>query len=214
MFVAVVAIPAACGRATEPPSPVAPEASTAARVAAPSDADLARVRTVLDTDGKIQAIKLYREITGCGLAEAKSAVDAMDQYPSGDVADRPDATVWVESRVSRVDGQLRLDVEKDHVVVRDATGETHPHWIPMASTIKTKVGQSGDENSASQDVKGTVTYTVLTQQAVRPDGGRTTGFVSCTFEFTGESVPGSDGVRWWRLKRVGRPDASHDAGKK
>lgn len=39
---------------------------------------LAEVRELLRKNLKINAIKRYREITGCGLAEAKNAVEAME----------------------------------------------------------------------------------------------------------------------------------------
>jgi ribosomal protein L7/L12 len=37
------------------------------------------VGRLIDAGKKIQAIKLYRELTGTGLREAKAAVDAMDR---------------------------------------------------------------------------------------------------------------------------------------
>ena len=43
-----------------------------------SGGDLTRVRDVLRSEGKIPAIKLYRQLTGAGLADAKHAVDAME----------------------------------------------------------------------------------------------------------------------------------------
>jgi hypothetical protein len=42
----------------------------------PTDVD--EVRTLLATQGKIAAIKRYRELTGVGLKEAKDAVEAME----------------------------------------------------------------------------------------------------------------------------------------
>ena len=42
-----------------------------------SDADLKRVQDTFHADGIIQAIRVYREITGQGLAEAKHAVEAI-----------------------------------------------------------------------------------------------------------------------------------------
>ena len=44
-----------------------------------SEGDLASVRDVLRDEGKIQAIKRYRELTGAGLLEAKNAVDALER---------------------------------------------------------------------------------------------------------------------------------------
>jgi ribosomal protein L7/L12 len=41
--------------------------------------DLAEVRTLLDQGKKIQAIKVYRQMTGIGLKEAKMAVEAIEQ---------------------------------------------------------------------------------------------------------------------------------------
>ena len=42
-----------------------------------SDDDLANIRSALAAGEKIEAIKLYRELTGAGLAEAKQAVEAL-----------------------------------------------------------------------------------------------------------------------------------------
>jgi hypothetical protein len=42
-----------------------------------SDGDLARVREQALAGNMIPAIKLYREATGCGLKEAKDAVEAL-----------------------------------------------------------------------------------------------------------------------------------------
>lgn len=49
----------------------------------PDDADLVeQVQTLLAQGQKIQAIKIYREATGAGLAEAKNAVEAIEQGPA------------------------------------------------------------------------------------------------------------------------------------
>ena len=207
-----VAMLVACDRTSEPAPPAASQPSPAARAAQPSEADLERMRKALDAGDKIEAIRLYREITGCGLAEAKAAVDAIGDDPRGDVLGRPDATVWVESRVSRVDGALQLKVDTSRVVVRRDSGESRPAWIPMASKIDTTIAQSGDENSAVQSVKGTITYIALVRQSDEQEGRG--NFLSCAFEFTEESVPGTDGVRWWRLKRVAPRDEHEGAGQK
>ena len=37
-----------------------------------------RLIELIQADNKIQAIKLYRELTGVGLAEAKDAVEALE----------------------------------------------------------------------------------------------------------------------------------------
>ena len=53
-----------------PAEPLAPPA--------PPDADaLETVRPILERDGKIAAIKAYRERTGTGLRDAKSAIDSL-----------------------------------------------------------------------------------------------------------------------------------------
>ncbi len=58
-----------CGRVT-PKKPAA--------LPAPPDLDaLEAVRPILEKDGKIAAIKAYRERTGTGLREAKLAVDSL-----------------------------------------------------------------------------------------------------------------------------------------
>jgi ribosomal protein L7/L12 len=46
------------------------------------DGRLSEVRAALATGNKIGAIKLYREVAGVGLKEAKDAVEAMDVGPS------------------------------------------------------------------------------------------------------------------------------------
>jgi ribosomal protein L7/L12 len=46
------------------------------RALAPEEVE--RVRGVLRTGNKLEAIKLHRELSGAGLREAKDAVDAMD----------------------------------------------------------------------------------------------------------------------------------------
>lgn len=43
-----------------------------------SEGELASVRDLLRAEGKIQAIKRYRELTGAGLLDAKNAVEAME----------------------------------------------------------------------------------------------------------------------------------------
>lgn len=50
----------------------------AAQRPALDDAARARIRAVLASDGKIAAIKLYRELTGAGLKDAKDAVEALE----------------------------------------------------------------------------------------------------------------------------------------
>lgn len=49
-----------------------------AGLAPPVDAELEPVRALARQGEKIRAIKLHREITGSGLAEAKAAVDRME----------------------------------------------------------------------------------------------------------------------------------------
>jgi ribosomal protein L7/L12 len=43
-----------------------------------SDADLRRVREAIFAGRKIEAIRIYRECTGSGLAEAKEFVEALE----------------------------------------------------------------------------------------------------------------------------------------
>lgn len=45
----------------------------------PSDEKLSALRDLIATGRKIEAIKLYREQTNCGLKEAKDVIDAMDE---------------------------------------------------------------------------------------------------------------------------------------
>ena len=44
----------------------------------PADDALEAVRLILEREGKIAAIKAYRERTGVGLREAKEAIDSLD----------------------------------------------------------------------------------------------------------------------------------------
>lgn len=54
--------------------------TSAQPVARPTfEGDLASVRDVLRAEGKIQAIKRYRELTGAGLLDAKNAVEALER---------------------------------------------------------------------------------------------------------------------------------------
>jgi ribosomal protein L7/L12 len=46
-----------------------------AGAAEPEDARMAEVDALLRNDKKIQAIKIYRDVTGAGLVEAKEAVE-------------------------------------------------------------------------------------------------------------------------------------------
>ena len=46
--------------------------------APPDAAALEAVRPILEREGKIPAIKAYREQTGVGLRDAKAAVDSLD----------------------------------------------------------------------------------------------------------------------------------------
>jgi ribosomal protein L7/L12 len=46
--------------------------------AAPAAPDLSAVRSLALSGRKIEAIKVYRELTGAGLADAKAAVEAME----------------------------------------------------------------------------------------------------------------------------------------
>lgn len=43
-----------------------------------SDEEVAEIRAIVDGGNKIEAIKQYRQLTGAGLAEAKSAVEAIE----------------------------------------------------------------------------------------------------------------------------------------
>jgi hypothetical protein len=48
----------------------------------PSPDKMSEVRSLMKAGNKIAAIKVYREITGVGLAEAKQAVESMQLNPS------------------------------------------------------------------------------------------------------------------------------------
>jgi len=47
----------------------------------PSPEDITRVRIALQEGNKILAIKIYREVTGLGLAEAKDAIENFERNP-------------------------------------------------------------------------------------------------------------------------------------
>ena len=65
----------------EPPA-TSPQAQTPeadpSQPPSPADEALEAVRPILEREGKIAAIKAYRERTGVGLREAKEAVDSLD----------------------------------------------------------------------------------------------------------------------------------------
>jgi ribosomal protein L7/L12 len=62
-----------CGESAKREAPAQPP-----RAEMPPDEALEAVRVILERDGKIAAIKAYRERTGVGLREAKAAVDSLD----------------------------------------------------------------------------------------------------------------------------------------
>lgn len=69
LIMAALALGYALGRRTRP-APPPPQAQ-------PDPEALEAARWVLERDGKIAAIKTYRERTGCGLRDAKLAVDTL-----------------------------------------------------------------------------------------------------------------------------------------
>jgi ribosomal protein L7/L12 len=66
-----------CERCGAPLAAAVPEGSTQALSATGATGLEAQVLEIARTQGKIQAIKHYREATGAGLKEAKDAVEAM-----------------------------------------------------------------------------------------------------------------------------------------
>lgn len=62
-------------RPKPPPSPAPLDATNAQRLAA-----------LVRAGEKIEAIKLVREVTGCGLREAKEAVELLERDPTGGLA--------------------------------------------------------------------------------------------------------------------------------
>ncbi|MEZ4651089.1 MAG: ribosomal protein L7/L12 [Candidatus Eisenbacteria bacterium] len=64
------------GRMTKRSDDSRPKLPAAPPPPPPADVE-ARVRALLAQKKKIEAIKLYREATGCGLKEAKEAVEAL-----------------------------------------------------------------------------------------------------------------------------------------
>lgn len=69
LITAALALGYALGRRTRS-EPLAPPVQ-------PDPEALEAVRLILDREGKIAAIKAYRERTGCGLRDAKLAVDTL-----------------------------------------------------------------------------------------------------------------------------------------
>jgi hypothetical protein len=55
----------------------------------PSPDKMSEVRMLVKAGNKIAAIKVYREITGVGLAEAKAAVEAMPLDPNAPIPPTP-----------------------------------------------------------------------------------------------------------------------------
>ena len=61
-----------------------------------SDNEIAEIRSLLTGGDKIAAVKLYRELTEAGLAEAKSAVEAIEvgrAIPGRSLADASNANI-------------------------------------------------------------------------------------------------------------------------
>ena len=73
MALAMVASLAACGAKTEAPATEAPAAAAAPAVEEKTEFDV--VLTGFDAAAKIKVIKVVREVTGQGLAEAKATVE-------------------------------------------------------------------------------------------------------------------------------------------
>ena len=55
----------------------------------PTEEELKEIHSLLRTGKKIEAIKIYRQVTRCGLREAKNAVEAMVVPPQEGDADGP-----------------------------------------------------------------------------------------------------------------------------
>ena len=55
----------------------------------PTPAELERIEAALSAGDKILAIKLCRDFTGLGLAEAKSYVEALSDHPAGNGGQSP-----------------------------------------------------------------------------------------------------------------------------
>lgn len=86
-----------------PAKPTGPGNSAQPRPGAPS-LDTAAVLALVRAGQKISAIKLYREQTGAGLAEAKTAVEALEEgkpLPASSLAPRP-APAADEAEVRRL----------------------------------------------------------------------------------------------------------------
>ena len=84
-----------------------------------------RVRSVLEHGDKIEAIKIYREETGAGLAEAKSAVEALESGREPSIGDGS-VDSDLEAEVLRLLGErkkiqaIKLYRERTGVGLKDA----------------------------------------------------------------------------------------------
>ena len=92
---ASAAVPVECS-VREAPNAVEPPADLHRQVAA-----------VLKSQGKIQAIKVYRELTGLGLKESKDAVEALEREVGG-AEDIPVAELAPSPRVDRTELETKV----------------------------------------------------------------------------------------------------------
>ena len=145
-----------------PPAPIAPTNASApppapppVRLPSPSPADAAsgqaELVTLLREGRKIMAVKRYRELTGVGLAEAKAAIDALEQRLEADPADSfappppgsapaaPDMDALAARVVGLVQGGNKIEAIK---VYREATNVGLREAKEAVETIEARLGRS------------------------------------------------------------------------
>jgi hypothetical protein len=106
--------------------------------------DWARVDELIRNGHFIPAIKLYREITGEGLAESRRAVEARGEYFFGE----PQS----EARPERTDAELRTELaalQQENAALRAATNDATPPPKPQGRWRGRDVLFVGHEHLAS-----------------------------------------------------------------
>ena len=114
-----------------------------------SEADMDTIKEALDQGGKIKAIKLYRECTGCDLASAKSAVERIAAGVSPvDVGEG--ASEWGEfapsdEDVAAISAALSEGRKVEAVgILRDRSGMGLKEAKAAIDGLEVKLGLKGD----------------------------------------------------------------------
>jgi ribosomal protein L7/L12 len=104
-----------------PAAPPPPPAQPPPPVDRPAPALEEQVRRLVDQGRKIEAIKLYREVTGTGLKEAKEAVEMLER--GGPMLVLPPTPLPPDNWQAQVAEQLRLGRKIEAIkLYREATG--------------------------------------------------------------------------------------------